>query len=101
MSLPQRLSPQTGLYDPHPTSLLEALRQHGHPKHTLSQPDQQQPQQQHQQLLLQMPPAAALHRQIERLQHELPERQASDGSPSGMMSPSHGVAILLCWYCTA
>ena len=82
ISLPQRLGPQTGLYDTHPTSLLEALRQHGHPKPLMSHLEQQQQQQQPSH---QMHPAAGHHSRIESLQHELPDREASDASLSGMM----------------
>jgi hypothetical protein len=85
ISLPQRLGPQTGLYDTHPTSLLEALRQHGHQKPLMSHLEQQQQQQQHQQPPHQMHPAAVHHGRIESLQHELPDREASDASLSGTM----------------
>lgn len=82
ISLPQRLGPQTGLYDTHPTSLLEALRQHGHPKPLMNHLEQQQ---QHQQPGHQMHPAALHQSRIESLRHELPDREASDASLSGMM----------------
>ena len=88
ISLPQRLGPQTGLYDTHPTSLLEALRQHGHQRPLtshLEQQQQQQQQQQHQQPAHQMHHAAVHHGRIESLQHELPDREASDASLSGTM----------------
>ena len=83
ISLPQRLGPQTGLYDTHPTSLLEALRQHGHPKPLLSHNEQQQ--QHQQQPPQQMHPAAVHHSRMESVQHELPDREASDASLSGTM----------------
>ncbi len=100
ISLPQRLGPQTGLYDPHPTSLLEALRQHGHPKPLMSHLEQQQ--QQHQQPSHQMHPAAVHHSTIDSLQHELPDREASDASPSGTMlvQPARLALTHACMTCT-
>ncbi|KAL3154866.1 hypothetical protein ABBQ38_011408 [Trebouxia sp. C0009 RCD-2024] len=85
VSLPQRLSPQTGLYDTNPNSLLHALRAHGQPKAALSlaQQHQQQEHEQHQHQPQQMHAAAASHRRLQALQHELPDRETSDNSPSG------------------
>ncbi|KAL3144438.1 hypothetical protein ABBQ32_004183 [Trebouxia sp. C0010 RCD-2024] len=85
VSLPQRLSPQTGLYDTNPNSLLHALRAHGQPKAALSLAQQHQ-QQEHEQPQHQPQPlhaAAASHRRLQALQHELPDRETSDNSPSG------------------
>ena len=89
VSLPQRLSPQTGLYDTNPNSLLHALRAHGQPKSVLSlaQQHQQQDHEQHQHHLQQLHAAAAgSHRRLQALQHELPDREASDNSPAGIDS---------------
>ena len=85
VSLPQRLSPQTGLYDTNPNSLLHALRAHGQPKSILSLAQQHQPQDlnQHQHQPQQLHAAAASHRRLQSLQHELPDREASHNSPSG------------------
>lgn len=77
LSLPQRLSPQTGLFDTNPTSLLSALRAHGHPKQLLNVPQHQQ-----QQAAQQLHPAIH-HRRLDALQHDLPDREAADASPSG------------------
>ena len=86
VSLPQRLSPQTGLYDTNPNSLLHALRAHGQPRSVLSlaQQHQQQDHEQHQHQPQQLHSAATgSHRRLQALQHELPDREASDNSPSG------------------
>lgn len=90
VSLPQRLSPQTGLYDTNPNSLLHALRAHGQPKSVWSLAQQQeQDHKQHQDQPQQLHAAAAAagsHRRLQALQHELPDREASDNSPSGIRS---------------
>lgn len=91
VSLPQRLSPQTGLYDTNPNSLLHALRAHGQPKSvwSLAQQHEQQDHKPHQdqpQQLHAVAAAAGSHRRLQALQHELPDREASDNSPSGTHS---------------
>lgn len=91
VSLPQRLSPQTGLYDTNPNSLLHALRAHGQPKAGLSlaQQHQQHEQEQHQHQPQQLHVAAASHRRLQALQQELPDREASDNSPSGILQDTN------------
>ena len=102
VSLPQRLSPQTGLYDTNPNSLLHALRAHGQPKTLLSLAQQHQQQDQehhHHQAQQQLLAPSAQHRRLEALQHELPDREASDDSPSGTMSTGTVSLILYAHPC--
>ena len=90
VSLPQRLSPQTGLYDTNPNSLLHALRTHGQPKSLLSLSHQHEEHEHHHHPQQQLH-APAVHRRLEVLQHELPDREASDNSPSGSLLKHHTV----------
>ena len=75
-SLPLRFSPQAGLYDANPNSLLHALRAHGAPSHLLGLHSQAEAMQQ-------QPHLAMLPGRINSLKQELPERELSDASLSG------------------
>lgn len=78
-SLPLRFSPQAGLYDPNPNSLLHALRAHGGSSQLLGL--QQQPAD-----LLQQNHTAVLPGRLTSLKQEPPEREGSDASLSGSSS---------------
>ena len=75
-SLPVRFSPQAGLYDPNPNSLLHALRAHGAPSQLLGLHQQAE--------AMQQPCSNVLPGRFNSLKQELPEREPSDASLSGV-----------------
>lgn len=75
-SLPVRFTPQAGLFDPNPNSLLNTLRAHGDPSHLLGLHHQAE-------ALQQQPHNAILPGRLTALKPELPEREGSDASLSG------------------